>query len=80
MTGFNKAFSVNSEAVAGVYPAFTVDYPKILLSKGSLQLATAPAAVSAVAGKLVYTWTDNSGINNAAISDLVYVAAYNEAI
>jgi Family of unknown function (DUF6266) len=78
MTGFNKAFSVNSEAVSGVYPAFTVDYTKILLSKGSLPNATTPAAASTVAGKLVYTWVDNSGISGAAISDLVYVAAYND--
>jgi hypothetical protein len=78
MTGFNKAFSVNSEAVAGVFPAFTVDYPKILLSKGSLPNATAPSAASTVAGKLAFTWGDNSGINGAAISDLMYVAAYND--
>lgn len=78
MTGFNKAFSVNSEAVLGVYPAFTVDYTKILLSKGSLPIATTPTAASTVAGKLAYTWIDNSGINSAAISDLAYVAAYND--
>ena len=65
MTGFNKAFSVNSEAVAGVFPAFTVDYPKILLSKGSLPNATSPTAASTVAGKLAFTWVDNSGINSA---------------
>ncbi len=78
MTGFNKAFSVNSEAVTGVFPAFTVDYPKILLSKGSLPNATAPTAASTVAGKLTFTWPDNSGINSAQMSDLVYVAAYND--
>jgi hypothetical protein len=80
MSGYNKAFSQNSEAITGVYPAFAIDFPKVLLSKGSLPNATAPAAASAAAGKLVFTWTDNSGINNALISDLAFVAAYNEEL
>jgi hypothetical protein len=80
MSGFNKAFSVNNEAITGVYPAFAVDYPKVLLSKGVLPSATAPSAASAVAGKLAFTWTDNSGISNALISDLAFVAVYNEEL
>ena len=80
MSGFNKAFSVNNQAIAGVFPAITVDYPKILLSKGSLPNVSAPAAASTVAGKLAYSWVDNSGVNSALSSDLVYVAAYNEEL
>jgi hypothetical protein len=80
MSGLNKAFSVNNEAVTGVYPAFAVDYPKILLSKGSLPNGGSPAAASTVAGKLAFTWVDNSGINSALISDLAFVAAYNEEL
>ncbi|MDP4251936.1 MAG: DUF6266 family protein [Bacteroidota bacterium] len=81
MSGFNKAFSVNSEAIAGVYPAIAVDYPKVLLSKGSLPNVTAPTAASTVAGKLAFSWIDNSGADNKAlISDLAFVAAYNEEL
>ena len=80
MSGYNKAFSVNSEFVGGAYPAFTVDYPKILLSKGSLPNATLPTATAGAAGKLNFTWTDNSGVNSALISDLAFVAAYNEEL
>jgi hypothetical protein len=80
MSGANKAFSVNSEFVTGVYPAFVVDYPKILLSKGSLPNGTNPAAASTVAGKLTFSWVDNSGVNTALSSDLAYVAAYNEEL
>ena len=80
MSGLNKAFSVNNEAVTGVYPAFVVDYPKILLSKGNLPNGGSPAAVSTVAGKLAFSWVDNSGINSALISDLAFVAAYNEEL
>jgi hypothetical protein len=78
MTGFNKAFSVNNQAITGVFPAFAVDYPKILLSKGSLPNATSPAAASTVAGKLAFSWIDNSGTNSALSSDLAFVAAYDE--
>ena len=80
MSGYNKAFSVNSEFVVGVYPAFTVDYPKILLSKGSLPGVVLPTAIPGVAGKLSFAWTDNSGVNSALISDLAFVAAYNEEL
>jgi hypothetical protein len=80
MSGFNKAFSVNSEAITGVFPAFAVDFPKVLLSKGSLPNGTSPAAASTAAGKLTFTWIDNSGINSALSSDLAFVAAYNEEL
>jgi hypothetical protein len=80
MSGFNKAFSVNNQAITGVFPAIAVDYPKILLSKGSLPNVSSPAAASPAAGKLAYTWIDNSGVNNALSSDLAFVAAYNEEL
>jgi hypothetical protein len=81
MSGFNKVFSDNIKgAIAGVYPAFTIDYPKVLLSKGSLPNVTTFAAASTAAGKLAFTWTDNSGIGTALISDIVFVAAYNEEL
>ncbi len=80
MSGFNKAFSVNNEAVTGVFPDFLVDYPKILLSKGSLPNVSNPTAASTVAGKLAFSWIDNSNINSALSSDLAFVAAYNEEL
>jgi hypothetical protein len=80
MSGFNKALSANIQsAIAGVYPDFTIDYPKVQLSKGSLPSVAATAA-STVAGKLAFTWTDNSNIKLALSSDIVYVAAYNEEL
>lgn len=80
MSGFNKGFSVNNESITGVYPALVVDYPKILLSKGSLPNGGSPTAASTVAGKLTFTWQDNSGISTALSSDLAFVAAYNEEL
>lgn len=80
MSGFNKALSENiRSAITGTYPNFAIDYPKVQLSRGSLPNFTAPTAASTVAGKLAFTWTDNSGVALSALSsDLVYLAAYNE--
>ena len=81
MSGFNKVFSDNIKAaIAGVYPALTIDYTKVILSKGSLPGAVSPVAASTVAGKLVFTWTDNSNNGTALSSDIAFVAAYNEAL
>jgi len=79
MSGFNKAISANIQfAVTGVYPDFAVDYPKIQLSKGSLPAVDAPTAASAIAGKVTFTWPDNSKIARGALpSDIAFVAAYN---
>lgn len=81
MTGFNKVLSNNIRfAITGVYPAFTIDYPKVLLTKGILPGAASAAVTSTVAGKVVFTWTDNSGEGKALISDLAFIAAYNEEL
>jgi hypothetical protein len=81
MTGINKAFSDNiRNAIAGVYPAFTVDFSKLVLSKGILPNAGTPVAASTVAGKLAFTWTDNSGTGDALASDMAFVAVFNEAL
>jgi hypothetical protein len=78
MSGVNKAFAENKKAITGAYPDFTVDYPKVILSTGSLANGGGPAAKSAEAGKLVFTWTDNSNdAKKTLISDLAFVAAYN---
>jgi hypothetical protein len=80
MSGFNKALSANIQfAVTGTYPDFTIDYPKVQLSKGSLPIVAASTAVSTVAGKVAFTWADNSKIAQGALSsDMAFVAAYNE--
>ena len=81
MTGINKAFSDNlKNAITGVYPAFAVDYSKVVLSQGILPDAESAIAASAVAGKLTFTWTDNTGTGNALATDMAFVAVYNEAL
>ena len=82
MSGFNKVFSQNVQtAISGDYPALTVNYAVVALSRGSLPNVNNPAAASTAAGKLVFTWGDNTGANDLALSsDIVFVAAYNEAL
>jgi hypothetical protein len=81
MSGFNKALSANIQfAITGTYPDFVIDYSKVQLSKGSLPNVVAPTAASTVAGKLAFTWADNSNIKGALSSDVAYVAAYNEEL
>lgn len=78
MSGHNMAFSVNKDAITGVFPDFAIDYTKVLLSGGSLLNADKLTAASTAAGQLVFTWTDNSDGENELISDMAFVAAYNE--
>jgi len=81
MSGFNKAFSYNVlNGVTGVYPAFTVNYAMVLLSRGVLPNAAAPSCASPAAGKLAFNWTDNSGQGKARATDKAFVAAYSEEL
>jgi len=80
MSGHKKAFSTNTDAVKGVYPNLAIDYPNVLLSKGSLGTPDVMQAASTVAGKVVFTWTDDSDGINELSSDTAYVAVNNEQL
>lgn len=81
MSGFNKAFSYNVlNGITGVYPAFTVNFPMLLISKGDLPNATAPTVTSPLAGQLAFKWTDNSGIGKARATDKAVVAVFCEEL
>ena len=81
LAGLNKVLSANmASAVRGIYPALSLHYEKLLLTKGTLHVVAFPIAVSASSGKLWFSWMDNSGITQALGSDLVYVAAYCEKL
>ena len=85
ITGPNAALMYNiSNAITGVYPAFSINYSLVLLSKGRLQNATAPAAAAGTTGKVNYSWTDNSGFGMAKATDqailLVYCPATGQTV
>jgi len=59
-TPMNVAVSFHlKEAVIGVYPNFTIDYPKVMFSQGKLTFET-PAAASVLAAQVDFTWRGNS--------------------
>ena len=78
MSEFNAAFSRNiRQAVTGAYPAFTVDYTRALVSCGSLPGVVNGAAASVLAGKVDFTWDDNSSDAGAMADDKVLLLVYN---
>jgi hypothetical protein len=77
MSAFNAAFgNTIQNAVTGSYPAYSFDYSKVLMSKGKLVNAISPSAKSTVAGKVDFTWSDNSGTSKALGTDNAIVVVY----
>ena len=83
-TGINSALSYTLQnTLLGVYPLFTI-YPSVLVSSGDLPNALAPLVVMGAGSQLTYSWTDNSGVGNAAPNDkailAIFCAAFNQCI
>ena len=67
-----------TEAIAGAFPGFTIDFPKVIISKGEL-LGLQDTTVAPLSGaELKINWTDNSGQGQARTDDLMMFAVYNE--
>ena len=84
-TGINSALSYTLQnTVLGVYPLFTINYPSVLVSRGDLPNALGPSVVMGAGSQLTYSWTDNSGVGNAAPNDMailaIFCAAFNQCI
>jgi hypothetical protein len=76
-TPFNAAMSWNyHHAVKGSYPDFTIDYPKVLVSQGSLAGAWIPR-VTASAGQVLFSWLNNADNMEVMDSDKVLVLIYD---
>jgi len=80
MTCYNKAFSENIQAITGDYPEISIDYPRIVLSKGRLPLGEPPTISSPEDGKLLLSWKTGDGINWQLTSGAAFIAAYNEEL
>jgi len=77
-SGFNAAMSnTMKSAVTGTAPNFQLSYPQVLVSRGSLPNAGAPAAAAGTAGKIVFNWTDNTGLGKAQSTDNAILVAYS---
>ena len=77
-SAYSSAMSyVLKNAVEGCGADAAVDFQKAMISRGSL-VVPGDASVEAAAGKLTFTWTDNSGNGNADADDVAMVLAYNK--
>ncbi len=80
---FNLATSYHiREAVLEVGDDFTMDYPKVLISKGDLSGLQSPTLTATVANVLQLEYTDNTGQGFAKAEDpllvVLYVASLSE--
>lgn len=76
-TAMNAAMSYTlRNAVKGSSPDFSIDYSKVLVSKGSLEL---PQNIHLLnnEGEIGISWNDNSGLANALDTDFAMPLAYN---
>ena len=76
-TGFNRAVSHNHrEAVMGNCEPYQVNYPKVVLSRGSLKLPEMMMAASLLPGTLTFIWTHDGLSYKTDIK--VFIAMYCE--
>ncbi len=80
VTPLNSAVSYHlREAVTGISPDFSIDFPKVVYSKGELLSPWNAVAAVTAAGKIDFAWTDNTALALAAANDKVILIVYNPA-
>ena len=78
MTAFNAAFSqVIGHAITGTSPNWTIDYTKVLLTRGNLENAPDASAASATAGTVTLTWDPALYGYLSALTDNVLAVVFN---
>ncbi|HLA60043.1 MAG TPA: DUF6266 family protein [Puia sp.] len=78
MNGFNKGFSYNVKAaILGFRPDLSIDFPRVLLSRGDLAKAEAATVTALTPLTLQFNWIDQSGTGNARETDQVFVAVFS---
>jgi len=75
----NAAFEDNYANVTGVYPAFTMNYPGFLFSKGLLSVPASPEVEAAVAAQVEFNWLASFNEGYGAATDTISVMIYNPA-
>lgn len=77
-TAFNAAMSYNMKnAVKGSGLDLSIDYAKVLVSRGSL-MPVFNAKSTIDADKVTFSWDDNSRIGDARGTDAVMLLVYNK--
>jgi hypothetical protein len=77
MNGFNKSFSYNVKAaILGYSPDLSIDYPRVLLSRGDLTHPESAAVTALSPTTLQFIWKDNTGTGKALKTDQLFVAVF----
>lgn len=78
MSPMNAAVKYNLEkAVTGIAPAFTIDYPNVLLSRGRLAPAYQLVMSTTLDAQLDFSWAANIGTWKGATTDDAAFIVYN---
>lgn len=76
-SGYNRAMSaLMNLALVSSYPALSISYPQVLISKGPLPSPDNALAAADADGNIQFTWNDNSTTGTAKGSDKVIIVAY----
>ncbi|MBB5438825.1 hypothetical protein HDC92_002506 [Pedobacter sp. AK017] len=79
MTARNAAVGYNMEhAITGVSPNYSINYEKLLYSKGKLEMPEYPEIATVAAARLDYSWPALTGITYAKGTDKATFLVYNE--
>lgn len=76
-TGFNRVTSaIMNLAITGTYPNFSLNYSKVLVSKGPLPAPENAKVVKGTDGQLLFSWDNNSNEGSARKDDKVILVAF----
>lgn len=80
LTPYNAAFKINIEnAITGVYPTLTINYPQIVIGKGRLLTPPEFVMTSTANAQLDFTWVNNANPVSTNGTDLLTILVYNPA-
>lgn len=80
MTAYNAAFSYHfHHALEGEYPDYTLNYSKVLVSRGHLSNANEVSCASTEAAKIEVTWNSPVMVGTSSPTDVVVLVLINDA-
>ena len=80
MTAYNAAVSYNlANAIVGEIPNLSIDFEKVLISRGDLPPVGSLTALAPAPGLLLIEWTGSTLLKGAHPDDKLMVSVYSEA-
>ena len=80
LTPYNAAVSYNlANAIIGEVPNLSIDFSKVLISRGDLPLVSNLTSTAPAPGALLLEWSGSTLLKGARADDKLMVSVYNEA-